>query len=211
MSSAKNRHKLPPRPQAFHIAKKPWPRPVKWLFTVISVPLVVMLILVGLRVLHLLVPFQVPTATMAPALCAHDHVFMENFTYQFRPPHRGDVITFHGDNNPHLHAHATYVMRVVAGPGDQIDWSETGLLVNQTPLTLHTENGDQAYALPILPPHTMALLYTNLTLGKDEYYVLGDGITNSFDSRYWGAVPRKNITGRMIFRYYPMDRLGWVQ
>jgi signal peptidase I len=46
-----------------------------------------------------------------------------------------------------------------------------------------------------------------VTMGKDEYFACGDNFNNSFDSRYWGNVPRGNLRGEASFVFWPIT--GW--
>jgi signal peptidase I len=54
-------------------------------------------------------------------------------------------------------------------------------------------------------------LQTNLTVPDGCYFLVGDRATNSFDSRSFGCVPRKNINGRICFCYWPPQRIGLVK
>jgi signal peptidase I len=52
---------------------------------------------------------------------------------------------------------------------------------------------------------------TDVRVPNGCYFVLGDNSTNSFDSRFWGSVPRANIIGRVSFCYWPLQRVGGVE
>jgi len=62
-------------------------------------------------------------------------------------------------------------------------------------------------------PHGMGTgaAKTDLTVPDGCYFVLGDNSTNSFDSRFWGCVPRANVKGRIAFCYWPPNRVGGVK
>ena len=50
-----------------------------------------------------------------------------------------------------------------------------------------------------------------VTLGENEYFVFGDNSGNSYDSRYWGSVPRENIFGRVTRVYWPFSRINALE
>lgn len=102
-----------------------------------------------------------------------------------------------------------YVERVAGEPGDRVCISEGKLFVNNKHALLSNSVGQIVYDLPpqvaLFPPTT------ELTVPNGCYFVLGDNSTNSFDSRFWGSVPRKNIIGRISFCYWPPQRAGKVK
>lgn len=165
--------------------------------------------LFALRICGLIRPFSVPTAAMAPAVSAGDHVMMEGMTFIARPPRRGDIIVFRTDGIASLPPAQFYIKRVAGEPGDQFRISDGKLFINDKPVALSNAMGEVVYRLqPVdysLPPKTTG------TVPKDGYFVLGDNSTNSFDSRFWGSVPRGNIIGRIAFCYWPPERIGGVK
>ncbi len=166
--------------------------------------------LVALRVLGLLQAFSVPSGGMSPAVSAGDHVMMEGITFLARPPHRGDIVVFRTAGIKLLLPASVFTQRVAGEPGDHLRISQAQLYVNDQPLALSNATGKITYATPngvavSLPPTIEA------TVPVGCYFVLGDNSTNSFDSRYWGCVPRKNIIGRVWFRYWPPRRIGRIQ
>jgi signal peptidase I len=89
--------------------------------------------------------------------------------------------------------------RIAGEPSDHIRLSEGKLFVNDKQVSLSNAVGEIAYDLP---PHAETFsLKTDLTVPDGCYFVLGDNSTNSFDSRFWGSVPRENIIGRVSFCY----------
>jgi signal peptidase I len=102
-----------------------------------------------------------------------------------------------------------YVKRVAGEPGDHLRISGGNLFINDKQVVLSNALGEITYQFPDrasgMPPQT------DLTVPADQYFVLGDNSTNSFDSRFWGCVPAENILGRIAFCYAPSSRIGGVK
>jgi len=109
--------------------------------------------------------------------------------------HRGDVIVF---QPPHKKDTA-FVKRVIGLPGEEIEIRDSRVYVNHRVLTepyLHRVwHDDRA-------PERIA---------DNMVFVLGDNRDNSNDSRMWGELPLRNIQAKACFRYWPLDKMGWIQ
>jgi signal peptidase I len=165
--------------------------------------------LIILRVCGLLRPFSVPTGGMTPAVSAGDHVMMEGITFLTRNPRRGDVVVFKTDGIALLPS-SKFVLRRIAGePRDQLRIAEGKLYVNDRLVKLSNAEGEIVYSPP--PRLGNLPLKTEVTVPEGCYFVLGDNSTNSFDSRFWGSLPREKIMGRICFCYWPPARFGVVR
>ena len=127
-----------------------------------------------------------------------DRVVTEKVTRWFRAPRRWEVITFITDSGDKR-------MKRVAGlPGENVQMLLHGqLLIDGEPVEL-PDSLDLKY-----------LRFGNLADGEpvpcgDGYYVLGDDLKDSDDSRFNGPVPPHRIMGRAWFIAWPMSRVGWV-
>lgn len=142
--------------------------------------------------------FKIPTGSMRPTLMEHDRIFVNKFIYRFRKPEVGDIIVFKdvSDRKKDL------IKRLIATEGD----------------TLKIVNGRIKLNGRIVdtPPISEFYYYNRGEYGKEgeiiivpenSLYVLGDNSASSKDSRYWGFVPRKNVIGKAIFIYWPLNRL----
>lgn len=145
---------------------------------------------------------------MSPALDPGDRIIMEDMTYLSRAPHRGDIIIFKTDGIGSLTPGGFFVKRLVGEPGDHVQISGGELFINEEPISISNAFGKIVYD----PPQAVTMpLQTNVTVPSGCYFVIGDNSTNSADSRLWGCVPRKNIIGRVGFRYWPPKRAGGVE
>jgi signal peptidase I len=165
--------------------------------------------LVALRILGLLYPFYIPTGSMAPAVSPGDHVIMEGITFLERKPRRGDIIAFRTEGIAALKSATIYDKRIVGEPGERVRISDGKLYVNDARVSITNSAGEIFY------PLTEQLMSHNpqvdVQIPQDQYFAVGDNSTNSFDSRFWGCLPAKNIMGRIWICYWPPQRMGEVR
>ncbi|BAU15749.1 leader peptidase I (plasmid) [Leptolyngbya sp. NIES-3755] len=137
----------------------------------------------------------IPSGSMEPTLQINDRLIVDKLSYDFSPPQRGDIVVF--NPTPALKQQNfkdAFIKRVVGLPGETVEIRNGRVYVNGAIL-------DETYvATPSKP-------WNPVLVPPDSYLVLGDNRNNSFDSRYWGFVPRSSIIGRAVFRFYPFDRI----
>lgn len=170
---------------------------------------IVVCALIVLRLVGSICPYSVPTGAMTPAVSAGDHVFAEGFTFLSRKPQRGDVIVFKTDGILSLPASTTYVKRVAGEPGDRLELSAGNLCINGIRVALSNAYGEITCNLP--PGSSAHSPRTNVIVPQNQYFVLGDNSTNSFDSRFYVFDPAKNIKSRVAVCYWPPNRIGVVR
>jgi signal peptidase I len=138
---------------------------------------------------------KVPTGSMLPTIQLEDRVIVDKFFFKyFDHISPGDIIVFHPP--PSAHATEDFIKRVVGVAGDKIEIRNHKTYVNDQPLyePYVTDQSKNDFG-PIVVP-------------ADSVFVMGDNRNNSADSREWGFLPVNNITGRSLFRYWPMDHIG---
>lgn len=143
-------------------------------------------------------PFYVKGASMEPNFYDHEYLIIDEITYRFRTPWRGEVIVFHYPDNPKEY----FLKRIVGLPGERIRVADGHLTIYNAayPEGVVVE---ESYL-----PETVATAGEEVVgLAEDEYFVLGDNRPNSFDSRRFGPVERGAIVGRAWFRGWPLKRL----
>ncbi|HET7674690.1 MAG TPA: signal peptidase I [Gammaproteobacteria bacterium] len=173
-------------------------------------------------------PFHIPSGSMIPTLMIGDFVLVNKFDYGIRlplshakiisigEPQRGDVAVFRFPKNPNV----DYIKRIVGVPGDHIEYRNETLYVNgkrveDTPLGWYS--GPHVAEARVGIEHLDGVDHKILTMpnvqGKEgswvvpphEYFAMGDNRDNSFDSRYWGFVPEKNLIGKAFIIWMNWD------
>ena len=146
----------------------------------------------------LIQPFYVKGASMEPNFYDHEYLIIDEISYRFKEPARGDIVVFRYPSDPRQF----FIKRVIGLPGETIQVKDGGVyLVNpkDDKLTFLSES----YLSGVATPGER-----RLQLGLDEYAVLGDNRPSSMDSRHFGAVSRSLIVGRVWLRGWPLDRVG---
>ena len=160
-----------------------------------------------------------------------DHLFVDRFTYNFRPPHRGEIIVFKTKGITGIRDQDQfYIKRLVGLGGDTISIGEDrhvridGQRLDATSCWPHfanvygfdpkTDPQDSHYSGHTLAPGGLYLRTAQDSFKVDPgyFFAMGDNTVNSADSRYWGALPENNVIGKSFFVYWPItSRFGWAQ
>lgn len=145
---------------------------------------------------------------MEPTIQKGDHVIMEGLTYLVRHPHRGDVAVFTLENIPDAPQGEFFDKRIIGEPGERLRITDGKLYVNDVPVLIKNAAGE-------IVMESLGTQYLKndqtITVPEGHFFVIGDNIRNSWDSRYFGFLPAKNIVGRIPCRYWPASRIGLVR
>jgi signal peptidase I len=134
--------------------------------------------------------YRVDGHSMVPTLQDQQYILVNRAAYLFHPPERGDIIVFAYPLDPTQ----DYIKRIVGVPGDHVQVNQEGVVfVDGVSLS-------EPYVSEITNPYDP----TDMKLGPNQYFVLGDNRGDSSDSRVWGPVPRANIIGQAWFVYWPL-------
>ena len=143
-------------------------------------------------------PFLVSGASMEPNFSDGDYLLVDEITYKFRSPERGEVVVFKYPNNESTF----FIKRVVGLPGERvvIEEGEVSVFNNEKPGGLQLR---EYYLQQGLKTNGKA----DVTLKEGEYFVLGDNRSASFDSRSWGILDIKEVIGLARVRLWPIGNL----
>ncbi|MDP2789690.1 MAG: signal peptidase I [bacterium] len=165
-----------------------------WLMLWEVVKVVAMALAIVVLVKHFLFqPFYVKGASMEPTYEDHEYLIIDELTYRFNSPTRGEVVVFRYPNDPSQY----FIKRVIGLPGEAVQVKESGVWVN----------GQQLDESAYLDTSVQTTGAVDLTLGAAEYFLMGDNRSASLDSRIFGPVNRSYIVGRTWFRAFPFSRL----
>lgn len=141
-------------------------------------------------------PFIVSGASMETTFFTNEYLIVDQLTYHFEEPMRGDVIVFRYPKDPSKF----FIKRVIGLPGDSVQIEGSEVTITNTD---HPEGMllDETYVHSMRPGATVSE-----TLGADEYFVMGDNRDASSDSRAWGVLQRDHIVGRAFVRLFPVTR-----
>lgn len=147
-------------------------------------------------------PFIVRGESMEPSFREKEYLVIDELSYYFREPERGEVVVFHYPLDPKEY----FIKRVIGLPGETVEFRNNAVFV------INSQHPD---GFKLDEPYLAANLETRsssrFTLGANEYVVLGDNRLYSSDSRSWGVLDRKFMTGRALLRVLPPNKLGIIR
>lgn len=156
--------------------------------------------------LVLLQPHQVRGASMKPNFNDGEYILTDKISYRFNEPQRGDVIIFTSPTDPDV----DFIKRIIGFPGEKVKISDGKVTVANTEIKTGFVLQEPYETLGPTAGGKEAPQNTEVTIGDNEYFVLGDNRLESFDSRSWGNLPKKNIIGKAWLRYWPLNKFGFV-
>lgn len=159
----------------------------------IKFALITLLIVLPIRI-YIAQPFIVSGSSMDPTFANGQYLIIDEISYRFQDPERGDVIVFRYPNDPTKF----FIKRIIGLPGETVSINGATVTITNT----EHPNGlvlDESYIER--PMWSSAYI----TLGDEEYFVMGDNRPASSDSRVWGPLDRDLITGRAFVRLLPVS------
>lgn len=167
----------------------------------LKILLIALAIVIPIRML-LFQPFMVRGSSMEPNYHSSDYLIIDELSYRLRDPQRGEVIVFQYPLNPSYR----YIKRIIGLPGETITIKDGEVSISRA--DGEPQKIDESMYLSARTLESFKTVnYGPLSLGVTDYFVMGDNRMNSSDSRNWGALPIKNITGRVLLRLSPYEVL----
>lgn len=173
---------------------------LSFLWEVSKIFIVALAIVVPIRY-FLFQPFVVNGDSMLPNFRSGDYLIIDEVSYRFQDPQRGDVVVFKYPKNPSQR----FIKRIIGLPGETVE-------IKDGQITIYDKSGQQQTLSETLylPASDETYGDVKTTLTNNEYFVLGDNRPYSSDSRIWGPLPRENIIGKVLIRVFPLAALGKI-
>ncbi len=146
-------------------------------------------------------PRFIPSDSMVPTLEVGDRLVVEKVSFRFRQPKRGEVVIFEPPRQLQALGYGNgqvFIKRVIGKPGQDVAVQDGSVFVDGKALV-------EPYIAE--PP---AYDWGPYTVPENALLVMGDNRNNSNDSHVWGFLPQQNLRGRALFRFWPLNRVGWV-
>ncbi len=168
-----------------------------FLLEVLQIVIVAAAIVLPVRY-FLIQPFNVKGASMEPNFHNDEYLIIDELSYRFREPVRGEVVVF----RPPLDPGEYYIKRMIGLPGETVEITDGHVYIS---------NADHPNRVELKEAYLDDLSTQGkkkVTLAADEYMVLGDNRDESLDSRSFGPIKRASIVGRAWVRGLPLSRVG---
>lgn len=161
---------------------------------IIRFSLIALIIVFPIR-LFIAQPFIVSGASMDDTFADGQYLIVDQLSYRFEAPERGDVIVFRYPRDPSKF----FIKRIIGVPGDTINVEGNRVIITNE---AHPNGAvlTETYVDKMEPSS-----FVEYDLGDGEYFVMGDNRDQSSDSRVWGVLPEKNIVGQALFRLFPIS------
>lgn len=170
-----------------------------FLWELARIVIIAFIVMIGFRY-FVAEPFIVSGSSMVPNYHNREYLVVNKVTYRVSDPKRGDVIVFHYPKDTSQY----FIKRVIGLPGEKVK------IENGRVYIYNSEHPDGAVLQEdYLSNQDITFGKDDIvTLGSDEYFVLGDNRLASSDSRVWGVLPKQDIVGTAWLRVFPLNVFG---
>ena len=130
-----------------------------------------------------------------------DNLWVDKFSYHFKDPQRFDIVVF-----PMYDGEEYFIKRIIGLPGEAVRIDHQGNIY------INGEKLEESYGYETIEPGMIGRAFDGVTLGDDEYFVMGDNRNESEDSRFdiVGNVKREDLMGKAVFRLWPIATFGTI-
>lgn len=158
--------------------------------------IIALAIVIPIRIL-IAEPFVVSGSSMVPTFENGNYLIIDKMSYKLSDPKRDDIAVFRSPNDQTKF----YIKRVIGLPNETVDIKGSVVIITN-------EKHPLGFTLDEPYVKNISNNITHSKLKDDEYFVMGDNRSGSSDSRYWGAVKKEFITGRVFLRLLPINKMS---
>lgn len=144
-------------------------------------------------------PFVVSGESMFPTFHDGEYLIVDELSYSFNEPHRGEVIIFRYPND----TKRFFIKRIIGLPNEEVKIKNGGI-------TIINKENPNGFTLDELYINERFDTTESFKTGDGEYFVMGDNRNKSSDSRTWGVLQNKLIIGRAYLRLLPFDKISYL-
>jgi len=168
-----------------------------FILEVVKVVFIALAIIIPVRY-FLIQPFYVKGASMEPNFNDNEYLIINEISYRFEEPARGDIVVFRYPRNPSQF----FIKRIIGLPGERVEISGGRVKI----INSDYPTGRWLDESPYLAADVTSGEDMNVSLGSDEFFVMGDNRGSSLDSRRFGPIERSFIVGKTWVRAWPLSR-----
>lgn len=170
-----------------------------FIWETIKVIVISLAIIIPIRY-FLVQPFFVKGASMEPTFDDGNYILIDEISYRFRTPQRGDIIVFRFPQD----RSQFFIKRIIGLPAETVEIKNDQIIIHNKENPAGIVLDETSY----LPKWQQTMGNFRTKLDPNEYFVLGDNRSRSSDSRSWGPINQSLITGRVFFRALPLKNFG---
>lgn len=159
---------------------------------------IALLVVIPIRV-FVAEPFVVSGSSMVPTFQDANYLIVDKISYKLGNPSRDDVVVFKYPKDTTKY----FIKRIIGLPGETVDVNS-----KENQVTITNKDHPDGFKLDQTFIKNIGGIDAHVTLGSDEYFVMGDNRGASSDSRYWGTVKRSLLTGRAFLRLLPINEIN---
>lgn len=163
---------------------------------VIKFVLIAVFVVLPIR-LYIAQPFIVSGSSMDPTFLNGEYLIVDEISYRFEDPQRGDVIVFRFPQD----TSKFFIKRIIGLPGETV-------VLDGTTARIENDAHPEGFALDEAYLVNNSRNSLRITLADDEYFVMGDNRPASSDSRIWGPLSKDHIIGRALVRLLPVNKFN---
>jgi len=173
----------------------------QYVWEIVKIVVISLIIIIPIR-LYVIQPFIVEGDSMMPNFHDGEYLIVDEISYRFNSPQRGDVVIFHPPSDPKNY----FIKRIIGLPGETVELREGKIYIY---------NSEYPDGIRLNEANYLTQSSINeeslVELADDQYYVVGDNRDNSLDSRRIGPITSVSIKGRAFFRAFPFNSINLLR